>query len=191
MQNLAIFASGAGSNADNILHYFEKSSTIRVNLVVCNVPNAGVIEIAKKNCVPCIVIDKITFVSPEQMLSILKQYQIDRIVLAGFLWLIPSYLITSFRNNIVNIHPSLLPKYGGKGMYGMNVHKAVAENKEEITGITIHLVDEIYDNGRILFQKTIDVDAKDTPEEIAHKVHQLEYAYFPEVIEEWCQYGLV
>jgi phosphoribosylglycinamide formyltransferase-1 len=191
MQNLAIFASGAGSNADNILHYFEKSSTIRVNLVVCNVPNAGVIEIAKKNGVPCIVIDKITFVSPEQMLSILKQYQIDRIVLAGFLWLIPSYLITSFRNNIVNIHPSLLPKYGGKGMYGMNVHKAVAENKEEITGITIHLVDEIYDNGRILFQKTIDVDAKDTPEEIAHKVHQLEYAYFPKVIEEWCQYGLV
>ncbi|HMP30012.1 MAG TPA: phosphoribosylglycinamide formyltransferase [Saprospiraceae bacterium] len=188
MTHLAIFASGAGSNADNIIQYFKDHTNIKVSMIVCNVPLAGVFNVAEKHKIPIVLIDKATLYSQEQFLSILNGYQIDRIILAGFLWLIPAYLIQKYKDKIVNIHPSLLPKYGGKGMYGMKVHQAVIDQKEEHTGITIHVVDEIYDNGRILLQKTTVVEPNDTPHDVAKKVHELEYACFPKVIEEWIEY---
>jgi phosphoribosylglycinamide formyltransferase 1 len=188
MVHLAIFASGAGSNADNILHYFKDNTKIKVSLIVCNVSGAGVFDVAKKHSVPIVLIDKQTIRNKDHFTSILKNYHIDRIVLAGFLWLVPTYLISLYKDKIVNIHPSLLPKYGGKGMYGMNVHQAIVDNAEEVTGITIHIVDEIYDNGRILFQKTTRVDPEDNAHAIAQKVHHLEYDHFPRIIEEWIRF---
>lgn len=188
MTNVAIFASGAGSNADNILTYFKDNADIAINLIVCNVPNAGVFSVAKKHNVPIVLIDRSILKSKYQLLSILEEHNTHRIVLAGFLWLIPAYLIQKYTNKIVNIHPSLLPKYGGKGMYGMNVHQAIVDNQEEITGITIHIVDEIYDNGRILFQKSVNISQNDTADIVAQKVHQLEYEHFPRIIEEWINF---
>jgi phosphoribosylglycinamide formyltransferase-1 len=185
MTRLAVFASGAGTNAENILHYFKNHATIRVSVIICNKSGAGVINVAENHNVPCEIISKDILQNSIQFYAILNKYEIDRIILAGFLLLIPEWLVKAFPEKIVNIHPSLLPSYGGKGMFGMKVHEAVYHNKEEKTGITIHVVDEIYDNGRVLFQKSIQIQQVDTPEAIANKVHELEYKYFPKIIEEW------
>ncbi|PZP41808.1 MAG: phosphoribosylglycinamide formyltransferase [Pseudopedobacter saltans] len=185
IKHIAIFASGAGSNAANLIQYFSKNEQVNIELIVCNKPNAGVLSIASDNNIPYIIIEKERFFNGDAYLTILKEYKIDFIVLAGFLWKVPLLLIQSYPNKIVNIHPALLPKYGGKGMYGAHVHEAIIANKEQETGITIHLVDEIYDNGKILFQARCQVIDSDTAETVAQKVHQLEYAHFPEQVEKW------
>lgn len=183
MTHLAIFASGAGSNARKIIEYFDGHPQIRVSLVVCNKPGAGVLKIAEEAGIPTLLIEKERFFKGDGYLPALQSRQIGFVVLAGFLWKIPEALIQAYPRRIVNIHPALLPKYGGKGMYGGFVHSAVLQNRETETGITIHFVDEHYDNGDIIFQATCKVDADDTAESVAQKVHQLEHRYFPEVIE--------
>ncbi len=183
MTHLAIFASGAGSNARKIIEYFDGHPQIRVSLVVCNKPGAGVLKIAEEAGIPTLLIEKEPFFRGDGYLPVLQSRQIGFVVLAGFLWKVPETLIQAYPRRIVNIHPALLPKYGGKGMYGGFVHSAVLQNRETETGITIHFVDEHYDNGDIIFQATCKVDADDTAESVAQKVHQLEHRYFPEVIE--------
>lgn len=185
MSNIAIFVSGSGSNAENIFRYFEEDDDINVRLFVSSSPSAFALQRAKKLGISSVVLAKDKFRNSQELLKILDSLSIDFIVLAGFLWLIPDYLIDAFPRKIINIHPSLLPKYGGKGMYGANVHKAVCNNNEEETGITIHIVDEHYDTGEVLFQATCEVLDSDTAETIADKVHQLEYAHFPKVILNW------
>jgi len=180
---IAIFASGNGSNAENIIKYFKNHEKISVELVLTNNPNAYVIERAKNNNVKCLIFNKYDLYTSDNVLNILKENNIDFIVLAGFLWLIPESIIKNYPKKIINIHPALLPKYGGKGMYGMNVHKAVIENKEKESGITIHYVNEKYDEGDIIFQEKIEVLPSDTPESLANKVHELEYKYYPVIIE--------
>lgn len=180
---IAIFASGNGSNAENIIKYFKDHDKISVELVLTNNPNAYVIERAKNNNVKCIIFNKYDLYYSDNVLNILKENNIDFIVLAGFLWLIPESIIKNYPQKIINIHPALLPKYGGKGMYGMNVHKAVIENKEKESGITIHYVNEKYDEGDIIFQKKVEVSSSDTPETLANKIHELEYQYYPVIIE--------
>lgn len=184
MKNIAIFASGSGSNAENIVNYFSADATINIALFVTNNPKAFVIERAKKLSIPCFVFTKPQFISATEIIQLLKENAIDWIVLAGFLIKIPKNLIAAFPNKIVNIHPALLPKYGGKGMYGNNVHKAVVENKEQETGITIHFVNANYDEGKIVFQAKCEVLPTDTYEDVAGKIHQLEYTFFPKVIKE-------
>lgn len=183
MIHIAIFASGAGSNARRIIEYFENHTQIRVVLVLSNNPKALVTQVARQAGIPLHVFTREAFYHNNEVLWTLKEHNIDWIVLAGFLWLVPGNLTQQFSNRIINIHPALLPRYGGKGMYGMNVHQAVKENNEPYTGITIHLVNEKYDEGEILFQATCPVEPADTPEEIATKVHLLEHRHFPEVIE--------
>jgi len=183
MKQIAIFASGAGSNAARIINHFRHSSSIKISLIVSNKPGAGVLAIAEKEQIPFIIIEKEQFFRGNAYVDELKEKQIDFIVLAGFLWKVPTALIKAYKDSIINIHPALLPKYGGKGMYGRFVHEAVILAKETETGITIHYVDELYDHGRIIFQASCPVDATDTPETVAHKVHQLEYQHFPEIIE--------
>ncbi|MFM7021434.1 MAG: phosphoribosylglycinamide formyltransferase [Flavobacteriales bacterium] len=180
--NIAVFASGSGSNAQRIFEHFEKHPSIKVALLVCNKPDAFVIERAKKFGIPVLLINKSSFADENFFLAELKKFNIDFIVLAGFLWLIPPYLVKAFSDKMVNIHPALLPKYGGKGMHGMHVHKAVCENKEKESGITIHYVNEIYDSGAIIFQATCNVDGL-APEDIAKAVLQLEHEHFPKVVE--------
>lgn len=184
-KQIAIFASGAGSNAANLIQYFANHPTLQVALIVCNKPEAGVLTIAKDNQIPTLLIEKERFFRGDSYLPELQASSIDYIVLAGFLWKVPLNLIHAFPEKIVNIHPALLPKYGGKGMYGAHVHEAVVTNKENETGITIHVVDEVYDNGRILFQASCVVNENDTIDDVAHKVHQLEYAHFPQEIEKY------
>ncbi|GGD81045.1 phosphoribosylglycinamide formyltransferase [Planktosalinus lacus] len=183
-KQIAVFASGNGSNAENLITYFNNSKIAQVGLVLTNNPDAGVIQRAKRLNVPVCVFSKKELQNSTKVEEALKSHQIDWIVLAGFLLLFPQKIIQSFPNKIINIHPALLPKYGGKGMYGMRVHKTVAENKETETGITIHFVNENYDEGKIIFQSKTDVKRNDTPEDIAAKIHQLEYKWFPKVIEE-------
>lgn len=182
MTNIAIFASGTGSNARNIIGYFKNSTDVRVALIVSNKKDAGVLDIAREHDIPVQVIDRRMFYETEEILTILRRHKIDFIVLAGFLWLIPEYLVKAFDRKMVNIHPALLPKYGGKGMYGMRVHEAVKAAGETETGITIHYVNEHYDKGDFVFQTRCAVAAEDTPADIARKVQQLEHRYFPEVI---------
>ena len=184
--NIALFASGSGSNVENIFNFFKKNDKINIICVLCNNKNAYVLERCKYIGIKSFVFDKQDFRNPDIILNYLKENEIDLIVLAGFLWLIPEYLIEKFPNKIINIHPALLPKYGGKGMYGENVHKAVFENKETETGITVHFVNKNYDEGNIIEQKSVKIEENDTPETIAHKVHELEYEYFPQVIERVC-----
>jgi phosphoribosylglycinamide formyltransferase-1 len=181
--NIAIFASGTGSNARKIIGYFKNSPDIRVALVVSNKKDAGVLDIAREHAIPTQVIDRQMFYETEDLLDILKKHDIGFIVLAGFLWLIPSYLVKSFEKKIINIHPALLPKFGGKGMYGMRVHEAVQESGETQTGITIHWVNEHYDKGDIVFQESCPVSPEDSPADIARKVQELEHRHFPKVIE--------
>ena len=187
MKHIAIFASGAGSNAARIIDHFRHSSSIKISLIVCNKPGAGVLNIAEKEQIPSLLIEKEKFFRGNAYVDELKEKDIDFIVLAGFLWKVPSALIKAYRDRIINIHPALLPKYGGKGMYGRLVHEAVILAKESETGITIHYVDELYDHGQIIFQASCPVDPTDTPETVAQKVHQLEYQHFPAIIEQVIQ----
>jgi phosphoribosylglycinamide formyltransferase-1 len=182
MLRIAVFASGNGTNTENIIQYFENSSTARVVLVLSNNKNAKVLERAKRLKVNAIHFVERDMYKSNKLLNLLIA-EIDFIVLAGFLWRIPKSFITTFKNRIINIHPALLPKYGGKGMYGIRVHQAVKNNNEKETGITIHYVDENYDEGLIIFQKAIEVKIDDSPEQIANRVHELEYFYFPSIID--------
>jgi phosphoribosylglycinamide formyltransferase-1 len=182
MINIAVFASGAGSNAQKIIDFFKDHSWIKVALIVCNKIKAGVLEIAEKESIPTLIVERQHF-DQTGYISELYQYNIDFIVLAGFLWKIPSKLIKCFPAGIINIHPALLPNYGGKGMYGNAVHKAVIDGNEKESGITIHYVDEIYDNGKIIFQTKCAIDPAETPESLASKIHILEHAHYPKEIE--------
>ncbi len=184
MKKIALFASGSGTNAENIAKYFAASSEVEISAVLCNNPYAFVLKRAEKLGIPSFVFSKNDFYDTDKVLRFLKDKRVDLIVLAGFLWLIPDDLIRQFPNRIVNIHPALLPKFGGKGMYGNRVHEAVIANGETETGITIHLVNEKYDEGKIVFQAKCEVTKEDTAETAASKVHELEYKYFPKVIEE-------
>jgi phosphoribosylglycinamide formyltransferase 1 len=183
--NIAIFASGNGSNAEAIIRHFGSHPSIAVRLVLSNNPSAFVLERSRQLGVPATTFSREQFRDPNFILSLLKENNITHIVLAGFLWLVPEYLIRAFPEKIVNIHPALLPKFGGKGMYGIKVHEAVKAASEKETGITIHLVDEKYDEGKILFQGACPVDPSHTPAQIADCVQKLEYQHFPRVIEEW------
>jgi len=185
MISLAIFASGSGTNAQKIMEYFDNHPKIRVRLVMSNKPDAPVLFRAANFMIPTYIFDRQAFYETDEVLTELINHHIDYIVLAGFLWLVPVNLLRAFPDKIVNIHPALLPKYGGKGMYGMRVHEAIVQAREKETGITIHVVNEEYDRGEHLFQATCAVEPTDTPENIAHKVHALEHAHYPEVIEEW------
>lgn len=182
MKRLVIFASGSGTNAENIIRYFNATKTAKITKVYCNTRGAGVFKRCEKLQIACVLIDKNTFFSSEESLKQLQK-EADYIILAGFLLKIPSSFVAAFSNKIINIHPALLPKYGGKGMYGMHIHRTVKENKEKETGITIHFVNEHYDEGAIIFQAKTDVETSDTPEDIAQKIHTLEYEHFPKVIE--------
>ncbi|WP_236975327.1 phosphoribosylglycinamide formyltransferase [Membranihabitans maritimus] len=183
MQNIAILASGSGSNAEKIMEYFSKNSQHgRIAAVLTNNSTAGVQIRARKYGVPFVHISRKDWKKKNIVLPVFDDYKIDFIVLAGFLQMIPAYLIKHFGDNIVNIHPALLPLYGGKGMYGMNVHRAVYSNNEPDSGITIHRVNEIYDDGEIIFQARCTIDEDDSPEEIQRKVQVLEHKYFPMVI---------
>lgn len=183
MKNLVIFASGAGTNAREIIRRFSTSATIRVKLIVCNKTNAGVLEIARQENIPALLINRALLYESTETTDILACFKPDLIVLAGFLWKVPSGLLRAFPDKIVNIHPALLPNYGGKGMYGLRVHEAVIRNGDPESGITIHWIDEHYDEGKIILQKRCTVSADDTPESLAQKVHQLEHKWYPEVIE--------
>lgn len=183
-KRLAVFASGNGSNAENIIRYFQADDrNAEVALVVCNKSDAKVLERAEKLGVPAIVVPRRDFNNEDFMTGLLHDNGIDFIVLAGFLLMIPDFLIKLYPEKIVNIHPSLLPKYGGKGMYGSHVHEAVVAAGEKESGITIHMVDENCDGGRIIFQANVPVTPEDTPDDVAAKVHALEYEHFPQVIE--------
>ena len=183
MKKIAIFASGGGSNALKIIEHFANNDSIKVALIVSNKPKAGVLEKANNHNIPTLVINRTSFRETEDLLTELQDRSIDFIALAGFLWLIPAYLVDAFPNQIVNIHPALLPKYGGKGMYGINVHRAVHANKEPFSGMTIHFVNARYDEGNIIFQAKCKLSEDDTPENIAKKVLALEHQYFPQIIE--------
>ncbi len=182
---ITIFLSGSGSNAETIIQHFKKHASIEVALVLSNNPNAGGLEKAEKLSVPTNVFTKNQWISSEEVLDWLQQANTSHIVLAGFLWLIPNYLIKAFANRIINIHPSLLPRYGGRGMYGMKVHEAVKAAGETETGITIHEVTEQYDEGRILFQGKCPIHPSYTTEQISREVQRLEHAHYPRVIEQW------
>jgi phosphoribosylglycinamide formyltransferase-1 len=187
--HLAIFASGSGTNAEAIIKHFRHHKSIRVAALLSNKPDAYALERARKFNVPTFVFNRKQFYESGEVLAWLQQHRITHIVLAGFLWLVPQSLIHAYSGRIINIHPALLPKYGGKGMYGMHVHRAVKQAGETETGITIHLVDEHYDNGKILLQARVQLNGTETPEQIAEKVHELEYRHYPEVIEKWVQYS--
>ena len=181
MKRIAIFASGSGSNAENIITYFNNTQLATVVNVYCNNTKAKVVDRCKRLNVDCSLFSREDFFTSDTVLSQLKETA-DLIILAGFLWKIPSNIIAAFPNSIINIHPALLPKYGGKGMYGMHVHKAIKENNESETGITIHYVNEHYDEGGIIYQVKTAVHSEDTPETIAQKIHTLEQEHFPKVI---------
>ncbi len=183
MKNIAIFASGTGTNAQQIINYFANKSGVKVALVVSNKPEAKVIDRAINAKIPVAVFTKKDFLETDKVLNSLLENKINWIILAGFLLLVPDNLIKAFPERIINIHPALLPKYGGAGMYGMKVHEAIVAAKEVETGITIHYVNEQYDKGEIIFQTKCAVDLNDTAEVIAQKVHLLEHKHYPEVIE--------
>lgn len=183
MKKIAIFASGSGSNAENIIQYFAQKPQFCVKSVFCNVPDAYVLERAKKYRIPTFVFNREEFRNPDKVFRQLQEQEIDFIVLAGFLWLMPSFITAAWPNKIVNIHPALLPAYGGKGMYGHYVHEAVIAAGEKESGITIHYVNDHYDQGAIIFQAKCPVLPTDTPDDLAARVHELEYRYFPEIIE--------
>lgn len=179
---IVIFASGSGTNAENLIKYFNAKATGAVVAVFTNNPNAKVIDRAKNLNVPTVIFSKNDF-NESKVLHEINSFEPDWIVLAGFLLKLPESFVAAFPDKIINIHPALLPKYGGKGMYGMHVHRAVVENREKETGITIHYVNENYDEGSIIFQKKVTVLVTDTPEVVAEKIHELEQRYFPEVVE--------
>ena len=182
MIRLVIMASGSGTNAENIIKYFKAVEDIEVSYVLTNNSNAGVIKKADVLGVRTRVFSRKEFYSEDGITKFLRK-EADFIILAGFLWKVPQEIIATFPNRIVNIHPALLPKYGGKGMYGMHIHNAVVNNREKETGISIHYVNENYDEGSIIFQKSVRIEKDDTPEEVARKIHVLEQEYFPKVID--------
>ena len=184
MKKIAIFASGSGSNAENIIQYFAQKPQFCVKSVFCNVPDAYVLERAKKYRIPSFVFNREEFRNPDKVFRQLQEQEIEFIVLAGFLWLMPSFITAAWPNKIVNIHPALLPAYGGKGMYGHHVHEAVIAAGEKESGITIHYVNDHYDQGAIIFQAKCPVLPTDTPDDLAARVHELEYRYFPQIIAE-------
>lgn len=184
MKRIAILASGSGSNAENIADHFKNNPNVVITHILTNKKDAFVIERAKKMQIPCSVFNRTDFYETNKTLNFLIDQQIDLIVLAGFLWLVPQQFTKAFPNKIINIHPALLPKYGGKGMYGHHVHQAVVDNKESESGITIHYVNENYDEGNIIYQAKCKVYEKDTADDVATKVHKLEYQFFPEIIEQ-------
>lgn len=182
-KRIAIFASGSGSNAQKIMEHFSKHPDAEVAIVLCNNPNAYVIQRADNFEIPSHIFDKFDFYQTDNIVKLLKSMEIDLIVLAGFLWLIPENLLKAFPNQIINIHPALLPKYGGKGMYGDRVHQAVLNNKESESGITIHFVNENFDEGEIIHQSRYRIDQNDDIEMIKFKGQQLEHLHYPKVVE--------
>jgi len=183
VKKIAVFASGSGTNAENIASYFHNRDYADISLILTNKPDAPVLERAKKYNIASVVFDRHTFYETDEIVSMLSNSSIDFIVLAGFLWLVPQNILRHFSQRIINIHPALLPKYGGKGMYGRRVHEVIIENGEKESGITIHYVNEEYDKGDIIFQARCPVMLSDTPESLAARVHELEYKHFPEVID--------
>lgn len=186
-KQIAIFASGEGSNAKKIIEYFKNNDSINIALIVSNNPDAGVLNIAREFKIDTLIIEKENFFRGNSYLKNLQVAQINFIVLAGFLWKVPSTLIAAYQNKIINIHPALLPKYGGKGMYGDFVHQAVIKLKEKESGITIHYVDEKYDHGSTIFQATCPVLDNDKPNDLAKKIHILEHEYYAKIIEQCLQ----
>lgn len=180
VNRIAIMASGSGSNAQKIMEYFADNNNVKVDCLLSNNPEAPALERARKMGVETFVFDRNTFYNTTIVPDLLSKREVSLIVLAGFLWLVPEILVQSFR--ITNIHPALLPRYGGKNMYGMNVHRAVIQNGDAKSGITIHHVNEAYDEGAVIFQAECLVDETDTPETLAEKIHQLEHAHYPGVI---------
>lgn len=185
--SIAIFASGAGSNAAKIIEEFKNHPTSRIAVIVCNKPGAGVLQIAANSNIPVLLIEKEQFFKGNAYMEELKNHGINFIILAGFLWKIPGKLIKAYPNKIINIHPALLPNYGGKGMYGAFVHEAVIANKEKESGISIHYVDELYDHGNIIFQAKCPVSNNDTADSLAQKIHALEHEHYPKVIAQVLQ----
>ena len=184
MKRVVIFASGSGSNAENLIRFFQNRDNASVIQVLTNNPHAKVLERCKKLKVSALSFNKTALTDTDDVLNILKSNQPDLIVLAGFLWKFPEKILKAFPNKVINVHPALLPKFGGKGMYGMHVHESVVANKENETGITIHYVNENYDEGAIIFQVTCQVSKQDTAEDVAAKIHKLEMEYFPKVVEQ-------
>lgn len=184
MKRIAIFASGNGTNAENIVRHFLTSTTISISLVLCNKPLAGVIGRMDSLGIKTTLFSRQDFADENKMLTLLRDHSIDFIVLSGFLWIIPSYLLQAYPHRIINIHPALLPKYGGKGMYGRKVHELVVQAHEKESGITIHYINDKYDEGSIIFQAKCSLNSSDTAEQVATKVHQLEYNYYPQIIEQ-------
>ena len=183
-KNIAIFASGSGSNAENIIRYFQKSDSATVSLVLSNKSDAYVLERSHRLKVPCNVFPKEDWTAGDEILAILQEYRIDFIVLAGFLVRVPDLLLHAYPGKIINIHPALLPKFGGKGMYGDKVHEAVVAAGEKESGITIHYINEHYDKGDTIFQAVCPIFPTDSPDDVAKKVHALEYEHFPRIVEE-------
>ena len=181
MKKIAIFASGSGSNAENIAQYFANNEHLNIECIYSNKTDAFVLERAKKLNIPTVVFNRDEFYQSEKVLESLRSYDVDMVVLAGFLWLIPQNLVENF--TIINIHPALLPKYGGKGMYGNYVHEGVVANNEKESGITIHYVNDKYDEGQTIFQAKCKISASDTADDVANKVHALEYEHFPKIID--------
>lgn len=185
MKRIAIFASGNGSNAENVINYFQQHRCGgEVALVICNKPDAAVLDRAARLGVDAVVMPRAEINDPDKLLPVLDEYGVDVIVLAGFLLMVPGFLIERYRNRIVNIHPSLLPKYGGKGMYGRHIHEAVVAAGERETGITVHFVSEGCDEGEVIFQASVPVAEDDTPADVEAKIHELERLHFPRVIRE-------
>jgi len=185
MKRVAIFASGSGSNAENIANYFKSNPEIEISLILSNKKDAFVLERANKLNIPSQVFTRSEFYETNKVIDLLKSKEINLVVLAGFMWLVPETLIKAFPNAILNIHPALLPNYGGKGMYGMNVHNAVINSGDKESGITIHVVNENYDDGETVLQATCTIAANDTPEDLANKIHELEYKHFPPTVENY------
>ena len=183
MRNIAIFASGTGTNAENIIKYFSNRNTAKVSLVLSNKRQAPVLKRAEALNIRTVFFEYKEFYVTGKVLRYLLLYKIDFIVLAGFLWLVPENILEQYQGRVINIHPALLPGYGGKGMYGDAVHKAVIANHDKESGITVHYVNKQYDKGDIIFQSKVKVDPSDTPEMLAGKVHALEYIHYPEIIE--------
>lgn len=183
MKRIVIFASGSGTNAENLIAFFNKSERASVDLVLTNNPMAKVLERANRLKVSALSFNRMALLETDVVLNILKSVKPDLIVLAGFLWKFPEKILNAFPNKVINIHPALLPKFGGKGMYGTYVHEAVVANKETETGITVHYVNEHYDEGAIIFQTKCQVSSTDSPQDVANKIHELEMEHFPRVVE--------
>ena len=189
LKKIILFASGSGSNAEKICKYFKKKKNVSLELLVCNNPNAKVLKKTNKYFINSMIIDYESFYNSSAVLEKILNINPSLIVLAGFLWKIPEKLIKAFPEKIINIHPALLPKFGGKGMYGINIHNAVIEKKETKSGITIHYVNKNYDEGEVIFQKTIDIKKNETPEELSSRILKLEHNFFPRIINQVLESG--